>query len=394
MQDIEREFGRITALAEEAKSAGLYPYLALSRRSSKRRIYIDGEELLLFANNDYLGLMDHPLVIERAVEALRTFGSSTCSSQITLSTSVHRRLEEELADFVGEDDAVLFPTCFMCNLGVITSIAGRDDVIISDRLDHASIIDGAKLSEATARFFRHNDMRQLEKLLEKSAGCSHRIIVVDGVYSMDGDLAPLPELCALCGKYDALLIVDDAHGIGVLGKNGVGTGEWFGLSDRIDIKIGTLSKALVSIGGFAAAGKNVINHLRHLSRPCVFSTVIPPASAAAALAALEIVKGEPERREKLWENVGYYRRGLNEIGFNTLESVTPIIPVLIGDGDMTLRVTAMLRKRGIFVVPIIPPAVKEGRARLRTNVMATHTREEIDRALDAFERTGRECGVI
>ncbi|MDP8247052.1 MAG: pyridoxal phosphate-dependent aminotransferase family protein [Candidatus Tritonobacter lacicola] len=394
MSDLERDFSHWASIVEEVKKAGVYGYSAISQKSSGTRIILDGRELLLFANNDYLGLMDHPAVIEKAIKALKDFGSSTCSSQITLSTSIHQQLESELASFVGAEDAVLYPSCYMCNIGTITSITQKGDVIISDKNDHASIIDGVRLSEARVRFFKHNDMSHLEKILGKCGGYGKRIVIVDGVYSMEGDLAPLPELCELCEKYDAILIVDDAHGAGVMGENGVGTAEWFGVNDRIDVKIGTLSKALVSIGGFTAGGKNLITCLRHSSRTCVFSTVIPPSSAAASLAALEIVRTQPERRKRLWENVVYYRTGLGRLGYNTLGSVTAIVPVLLGSRDITLRIAILLRERGIFTVPIVPPAIKDEQSRLRTNVMATHTKDEIDQALEAFAIVGRECGII
>ena len=394
MKDLERDFSYISGIVDKVKRAGVYSYSAISERSSGKRIYLDGKELLLFANNDYLGLMDHPAVIEAAIRALRDFGSSTCSSQITLSTKIHRRLEMELAAFVGEDDALLYPSCFMCNLGTIMSLTGKHDVVICDKNDHASIIDGVRLSLAKARFFKHSNTAQLEKILEGCADFRRRFVIVDGVYSMEGDLTPLPDICALCEKYDASLIVDDAHGIGVMGENGVGTAEWYGLNDKVDVKVGTLSKALVSIGGFTAAGKNLITHLRHSSRTCVFSTVIPPSAAAAALAALEIVRSEPERRAKLWENVNYYREGLGRLGYDTLGSVSSIIPVLIGGQDMTLKIATLLRKRHIFVVPIVPPAIRDEHSRLRTNVMATHTRDEIDRALEAFAAVGKELGII
>ena len=394
MKDLERDFGHWLCVVDKVKKAGLYSYSAISQRSAGKRIYIDGNELLLFSNNDYLGLMDHPAVIEKAIQALKDFGSSTCSSQITLSTSIHQQLERELAAFVGEEDAVLYPSCYMCNLGTITSVACKGDVVISDKNDHASIIDGARLSEAKVRFFKHNDMGQLEKILSRYSDRNKRIVIVDGVYSMEGDLALLPEICDLCEKHDAILIVDDAHGIGVLGDNGIGTGEWFGLNHKIDIKVGTLSKALASIGGFTAAGKKLITYLRHSSRTCIFSTVIPPASAAIALAALDIVRNHPERREKLWENVKYYREELGRLGYNTLGSVTAIIPVLIGDRDLTLKIATLLRKRGIYIVPIVPPAIKDDQSRLRTNVMATHTKDEIDTALEAFASVGKEYGII
>ncbi len=394
MRNLEREFSYWSYIVDEVKRAGVYGYSAISQRSAGKRIYIDGKELLLFANNDYLGLMDHPAVIEKGIQALKNFGSSTCSSQITLSTAIHQQLEKELAEFMGEEDAILYPSCYMCNLGTITSITSKKDIVISDKNDHASIIDGVRLSEAKVRFFKHSDMGQLEKILSRCRKYNKRFVIVDGVYSMEGDLAPLPDLCDLCEKYDAILIVDDAHGIGVLGENGVGTGEWFGLNNKIDIKVGTLSKTLASIGGFTAAGKNLVTHLRHSSRTCIFSTVIPPVSAAVALAALDIVRNKPERRKRLWENVKYYREELGRLGYNTLGSVTPIIPVLIGNRDTTLKVATLMRENGIYIVPIVPPAIKEDQSRLRTNVMATHTREEIDQAIEAFASVGKECGII
>jgi len=350
-------------------------------------IEIAQEKYILLSSNDYLGLSQHSKVKEKAKEAIEKFGCGSGASRLISGTlSLHTELENNLAEFKKTEAAIVFSSGYTANLGVISSLVGKGDVIIIDKLNHASIIDGCRLSQADLRIYPHKNMLALEKILKKSQAYHQRLILTDGIFSMDGDIAPLPEIVALAKKYHALVMVDDAHGTGVLGKEGRGTVEHFGLETKIDIQMGTLSKALGSLGGFIAGSNILIEYLKNKARSFIYSTALPPAQVAGALAALEIIQTEPQIRNRLWENVRYLKAGLQKLGLDTMKSQTQIIPVLIGDNDKTMQVANSLYENGIFVPGIRPPTVPKGTARLRLSLMATHTKAHLDKVLVTFQR--------
>lgn len=385
------EFSR----AEEVMAAGLYPYFTPISEARGNRVKVRGREMILIGSNNYLGLIDHPKVMQKAKEAIDRYGVATCGSRFLTGTiDLHEILEDRLARFMNKEAAVTFSTGYQTNLGIISSIAGKDDVVVTDRMDHASIIDACRLSKAEVKKFKHNDLHDLERVLSEIPENKGKLIVVDGVFSMEGDIADLPGIVALAQKYRSRVMVDDAHGLGVLGKNGRGTAEHFGLEDEVDLIMGTFSKSLVSIGGFVVGKKKVVSYIKHHARSLIFSAAATPASVAAVLAALEVIETEPERRERLWQVTNFMRESFQKLGFNTGPSQTPIIPILIGDDEKCFEMWKMLRDEGIFTTPVIHPAVPHGQAMIRTSYSANHTDEELQLILQAFEKCGRALGVI
>jgi len=379
----------------QVAALGLYPYFIPISSQAGAEVIVNGRAMLMFGSNNYLGLTQDPRVKEAAIRALEQFGTSCTGSRFLNGTlDLHIELEQRLATWTQKESALVFTTGYQANLGAVSALAGRHDLIIVDRADHASIIDGARLSYAEVAKFKHNDLEQLEQILAENQGKKGLLIVVDGVFSMEGDLADLPGIVALKKKYGARLILDDAHGVGVFGEQGRGTAAHFGLQDEVDVIIGTFSKSFASTGGFVAADEQVISYIKHHGRSMVFSAAIPPASAGAALAALEIIEREPERRERLWRNVERWRNGLLALGFDLGTSCTQIVPIIIGE-DMRLAVVwRRLFDAGLFTNPAVAPAVEPGRALLRTSCIATHTDAHIDQALEIIAQVGEKTGVL
>ena len=349
----------------------------------------------MIGSNNYLGLTTHPKVREAAIEALRMYGPSCTGSRFLNGTlAIHKQLEEELADFVGMEAALVFSTGYQANLGTISALVGRGDVVITDREDHASIVDGCCLARGEMLRFRHNDMKSLERALAKCDLDQGKLVVVDGVFSMGGDIAPLPEIVPLCTKYNARLMVDDAHSVGVLGRNGRGTADHFGVTDDVDLIMGTFSKSFASLGGFIAGEEAAISYIQHHARSMIFSASMPPACVAACLAALEIMRSEPERPRHLMALADRMRKSYQALGYNTGDSQTPIIPIIIGDDMPTFMTWKALFQAGVYTNPVIPPAVPPSKSLLRTSYMATHTDEQMDRVLELFEQVGKQVGVI
>lgn len=380
---------------EVLRERNLYRQLKWFHGPQSARVTVDGLPCILLASNNYLGLTEHPAVKEAAVQAVLDWGTGAGGSRlISGNYRLYQELERKIADFKKAEEAVVFSSGYLANLGTISALAGKGDVILSDELNHASIIDGCRLSRADVLIYRHKDPGHLEKLLREAQNYRHRLIVTDGVFSMDGDLAPLPEIVALAEKYRAYLMVDDAHATGVFGRRGAGTAEHFGLEGRVEVQMGTLSKALASAGGYVAGKKHLIDYLRNRARTFIFNTGLPPAAVGAALAALEVVQDEPEIRARLWENAGFLRAGLIRLGYRVLSTESPIIPVLVGEELKTVTLAGLLLKKGVFVSGIRPPTVPPGTSRLRVTVMATHKKEDLARAIEAFREAGREAGVI
>ncbi len=381
--------------AREVQAAGLYPYFKPISESEDTVVVIEGQKRIMLGSNNYLGLTHHPKVLEAASRALSAYGSGCTGSRFLNGTlDLHEQLERSLAEFMGKESCLVFSTGYQANLGLISGLVGRGEVVYLDKLDHASIVDGAKMSYGDTERFNHGDLAGLERKMERDRSSRGSMIVVDGVYSMEGDIADLPGLLRVARKYGAVLAVDDAHSIGVLGPNGDGTAAHFGLTDEVDVIAGTFSKSLASIGGFVAAPESVIHYLRHHSRPLMFTASLPPANTAGVLAALEVLQREPERRDQLWANTRRLQDGFRRLGFDIGPTETPIVPVLIGQMEKTFLMWRKLFDAGVFTNPVAPPAVAPSHCRLRTSLMATHTFEQIDYALDAFARIGRELGVI
>lgn len=345
-------------LPQQIKAKGVYPYFRCIESEQNTEVIMSGRKVLMFGSNSYLGLTNHPKVIEAAVEATRKYGTGCAGSRFLNGTlDLHLQLEKELAEFVGKEDAIIYSTGFQVNLGVVSCVTGREDYVICDELDHASIVEGRRLSFSTILKFKHNDMESLEKELQKCRPDAVKLIVVDGVFSMEGDIANLPEIVRLSKKYDANIMVDEAHGLGVLGNHGRGTCDHFGLTKEVDLIMGTFSKSLAAIGGFIAADESIINYLRHNSRSYIFSASNTPAATAAARAALQIMKNEPERIEHLWDITNYSLKCFRELGFEIGHTSTPIIPLYVRDMEKTFMVTKMLFDEGVFVNPVVPPHV-------------------------------------
>lgn len=382
---------------KEAIAAGLYPYFHALETGQDTEVVIEGRKTVMVGSNNYLGLTSDPRVKEAAIEAVREFGSGCSGSRFLNGTlTLHLELEKKLAEFVKKEAALTFSTGFQTNLGIISAIAGRNDYILCDSENHASIVDGCRLSFAKTLKFEHNNMDDLERLLSKIDDKYGKLIVVDGIFSMEGDIADLPSIVKLAKKFGARVMVDDAHSFGVLGEHGRGTAEHFGLEDEVDIIMSTFSKSLASLGGFVAGKQDVIDYIKHNSRPFIFSASIPPANAAAAIAALEIIKAEPERIQRLRDISSYMRQGFRKMGIPIYEAnseITPIVPVMTYENEPTLVVTKLLREEGVYVNPVLSPAVKPGFCRIRTSYTATHTQEQLDYALEAFRRVFEKLGT-
>ena len=380
--------------AREAIAGGFYPYFIPLDENEGTEVEFEGNRLIMCGSNNYLGLTTHPKVKQAAEDAINRFGTSCTGSRFLNGTlALHVKLEHELAEFVGKDEALIFSTGMQVNLGTISALVSRDDVVILDKDDHASIVDGARLGYGKIERFRHNDAEHLEKVLQSIPENRGKLIVIDGVFSMGGDLADLTTLVPMAEKYGARFMVDDAHGMGVTG-GGKGTAEQFGMTDRVDLIMSTFSKSFASLGGFIAGDDDVVHYIKHTARSLIFSASIPAANAAAALAALEIIRNETERVQRVNAIADRVRKEMRAMGFNVGESVTPIIPVIIGDDSQTFMSWKALFEHGVFVNPIISPAVPQGSQLLRTSYMATHTDEQIDRVLDTFKSVGKEIGII
>jgi 8-amino-7-oxononanoate synthase len=373
--------------AKEAIKAGIYPYFHALTSGQDTEVIIGGKRVIMLGSNNYLGLTSDPRLKEAAIKAVEKYGSGCSGSRFLNGTlDLHIELEERLAAFVKKEAALVFSTGFQTNLGIISAIAGRNDYIIGDRQNHASLVDACRLSFAKFLKFKHNDMEDLERVLKTIPEDKGKLIAVDGVFSMEGDIANLPEIVRLAKQYGARVMVDDAHGLGVMGEHGRGTAEHFGLEDEVDIVMGTFSKSLASLGGYVAAKEDVIGYIKHHSRPFIFSASIPPANAAAAMEALSILQKEPERIKRLWENSRFMKDSLEAMGLPVGETKTPIVPIVVGDDYRSFALTIKLLEEGVYVNPAVAPAVEPGCALLRTSYTPTHTREQLEFALRAFEK--------
>ena len=381
--------------AEEAQEQGVYPYFTPIQEVNGNKVLVNGKEMIMVGSNNYLGLLDHPKVIQAAKDAVDRYGVATCGSRFLNGTlDIHVELEERLAKYMKTEAALTFSTGFQTNQGIISTIIGRGDAVITDRMDHASIIDACRLSYGEIYKYKHNNMEDLERLLSSLDDKVNKMIVVDGVFSMEGDLTDLPGVVKLAKKYKAQLMVDDAHGIGVMGENGRGTAEHFGVEEDVDLVMGTFSKAFASLGGFVVGDKKVISYIKHHARALIFSASITPASVATVLATLDIFEKEPERRKRLWEITTKMRNGFQAMGYDTGPTETPVIPVIIGDDERAFMLWKMLREFGIFTNPVVYPAVPHGQALIRTSYSASHTDEELDTVLASFEKCGKMLGVL
>ena len=374
---------------------GIYPYFREIQSDQDTEVIINGKKVLMFGSNAYLGLTNHPKVKEAAIEAVKKYGTGCAGSRFLNGTlDLHIQLEKRLAEFVGKEDAIVYSTGFQVNLGVVSCLTGREDYILWDELDHASIIEGHRLSFSTKLKYKHNDMESLEKQLQKCEPDKVKLIVTDGVFSMEGDVAKLPEIVALAKKYNASIMVDEAHGIGVFGKQGRGTCDHFGVAKDVDLIMGTFSKSFASIGGFIAADESIINYLRHHSRSYIFSASNTPAATAAANAALDIMMNEPERIQHLWDLTHYALDGFRQMGCEIGNTSTPIIPLFIRDNDLTFLITKELFDAGVFVNPVVAPAVASEDTLIRFSLMATHTKEQLDYALETIHKVFKQHGLV
>lgn len=381
---------------QEVKAKGIYPYYRpVSSGQDPVVKMADGKEVLMFGSNSYLGLSDDPRLKEVAIEAIKKYGTSCSGSRFLNGTlDLHEELEEKLAKFVGKQKAVTFSTGFQVNLGVVSALGFRDGYTLLDETDHACIIDGSRLGFSTVYKFKHNDMESLEKKLKVCDPAAPKLIVVDGVYSMLGDLCPLPQICDLCDKYNASVMIDDAHGLGVFGENGSGTASHFGLTDRVDLIMGTFSKSFGSLGGFIAGDEEVINLIKHTSRSLIFSASMTPASVAAASKALDIMIGEPERREHLWDITRHAWKRFRDAGIDINATESPILPLMVHDSDKAMKAVMMAYEQGVFITPVVAPAVPEKDALIRFALMATHTKEQIDEAVDKIVAIFKQLEII
>ncbi|MCX6267291.1 MAG: pyridoxal phosphate-dependent aminotransferase family protein [Bacteroidetes bacterium] len=383
MRILQRKLAHYTE-PQKVEKMGIYPFFRMIESDQDTVVTMNGRKVLMFGSNSYLGLTNHPKIKEAAIKATEKYGTGCAGSRFLNGTlDIHIELENKLAEFVGKQSALVYSTGFQVNLGVIPTVTG-----------HASIIEATRLSFAKVLKFRHNDMHSLESVLKKCEPGRIKLIVVDGVFSMDGDIAKLPEIVKLAEKYEATIMVDDAHSIGVLGHHGAGTASHFGLTDKVDLIMGTFSKSLAALGGFIASDFETINYIKHHSRTLIFSASATPASAAAVIAALEIIRDEPERIEHLWDVTHYAIDNFRRLGFDIGNTVTPIIPLYIRDKLKTLTITRMLLDEGVFVNPVVAPAVDKDNTLIRFSLMATHTKEQVDVALEKFEKLGKKLHII
>jgi 8-amino-7-oxononanoate synthase len=380
--------------ARKAMALGYYPYFREISSEQDTEVICNGQKMLMMGSNSYLGLTNHPRVKEAAIKAIEKYGSGCAGSRFLNGTlDIHLELETALAKLAGKEAALAYPTGYQANVGCISAMVGKHEYVITDKYDHASIIDGCLLSEGTMLRYAHNHMGSLERVLQKIQG-KNALIVVDGIFSMEGDIAKLPEIVYLAEKYGAQVMVDEAHSLGVLGKTGAGAAEYFGLTHKTDFIMGTFSKSLASVGGFIAADEALIHYLKHKSRALIFSASLPPASTASVLEALKIMEEEPERIQRLWDNTHYMLSEFKAMGYNTGDSCTPVIPLHVGDMMTAFNMWRRLGEEGVFINPVIPPAVPPNSCLIRCSFMATHTREQLDRALDKFRHIGKELQII
>jgi 8-amino-7-oxononanoate synthase len=395
MSSIEKRIEGMNRRVAGIQEAGLYFYLQPLEELDGAWVTRNGRRMLLFAGYSYLGLIGHPKIEAAAQEALARYGTGTHGVRILAGTlPLHDELEQTIARFKKTEAAIAYSSGYVTNLATVPALVGRNDVVICDKFNHASIVDGCLLSQANFVRFRHNDMADLERRLQQADPDAGKMVIVDAVFSMDGDIINLPEVSRLCKEYDALLMVDEAHSLGVLGETGHGIEEHFGLEGGIDLNMGTLSKTIPSVGGYVAGSQELITYLKHVARAFVFSASLPPAQAAAAKASFEVIEEEPERVKKLRRNIQLFLGGLKERGFDTLNSETCVVPIICGEDERAFQMTKLCQEEGIFVLPVVSPAVPAGLARLRANVTAAHSEEDIAHALDVFERAGKTLGVI
>jgi len=392
----QKLFDKVNAYqdAVNARAAGIYPYFRPINSAQDTEVIINGKRVLMFGSNSYLGLTNDPRIKEATKAAIDKYGSGCAGSRFLNGTlDIHIQLEKELAEFVGKDEAIIFSTGFQVNLGVISSLLGRNDYLILDEYDHASIIDGSRLSFARSIKYRHNNMQDLEQKLSNLPVEALKLIVTDGIFSMEGDIVKLPEMVDIADEFGASIMLDDAHSFGVIGEKGAGTASHFGLTDRVDIISGTFSKSLASLGGFLAADKAVIEFLKHHARSLIFSASMTPASAASVLAALDIIESEPERIEQLWANTRYATKLLLDEGFDLGPTETPIIPIYVRDNIKTFNLTCGLQEQGVFVNPVVSPAVPPDSTLIRFSLMATHTFAQIEEALGKLTKLAKELNI-
>jgi len=392
--DVFEKCLKIFAQTEELRATGHYFFFRKLESPQDSEVVVNGRRVIMAGSNNYLGLTTHPRVKEAATKAIKEFGSGCAGSRLLNGNlEIHEELERKLARFFRKEAALVFATGYQTNLGAISALLGRNDVAIIDKYDHASIIDGCRLSFGQAKKYRHNDMKDLERVLEGTKG-KGKLIIVDGIFSMDGDIADLPSIVQLAKTYGARVMVDDAHAIGVLGKGGRGTAEHFSLEDQVDLIMGTYSKSLAAIGGFVAGSREVIDFIKHVGRSMMFSASLPPSLVATVSTALDIIEEVPELRARLWRNTHKMLKGYKDLGFDTGASETPIIPIIIKDSMKVYEMCRLLFENGVFVNAVVSPAVPPGRELLRTSYMATHTEEQLDKILKAFEKVGKQLGAI
>jgi 8-amino-7-oxononanoate synthase len=381
--------------AKEAQAAGLYPYFLPIEGSEATEVVAQGKRRVMIGSNNYLGFTHDPRVVEAAQAAISKYGAGCTGSRfLNGNTDLHERLEVELAQLTGKEAALVFSTGYQANVGTISGLIGRSEMCFVDKLDHASIVDGCSMARGITHRFRHSDLADLETQLAAADPAKGKMIAVDGIFSMEGEIADLPNLVKLSKKYGARLLVDDAHAVGVLGARGSGTPEHFGLTSEVDLIVGTFSKSFASIGGFCAADEAVIHYLKHHSRSLIFSASMPPSACATVLKCIELMREEPERRERLWGHARRMQREFAQLGFNVGETKTPIVPVIIGGNDETFLFWKALYEGGVFTNPVVPPAVPDGSSRIRTSYIATHTDEQLDFVLEVFEKVGKSMGII
>jgi len=381
-------------VVKKAKRQGYYPFFIPLDENEGTEVIYEGRRIIMCGSNNYLGLTTHPKVRQAAIDAINRYGTSCTGSRfLNGNLSLHEQLEREAAAWVGKDAALVYSTGMQVNLGTVSAIVGKDDIVILDKEDHASIVDGAFLSGGKIERFRHNDMDHLKRVLQSLPADKGKLLIVDGLFSMEGDIAPLPEIIPLCQQYGVRLMVDDAHAMGVLG-GGRGTAAHFGMTDQVDLVMSTFSKSFASLGGFIAGDADVVDYIKHTARSLIFSASMSPANAAAALAALHVMQEEPQRIARVNKIADFMRKGYRELGFDTGNSVTPIIPIIIGDDERTFLTWRLLFEAGVFVNPVISPATAPGRQLLRTSYMATHIDAQLHRVLEIFEKVGKQVGLI
>ncbi len=393
MKPLRKKLAQFT-IPQEVKAKGVYPYFTPISSAQNTEVIINGQKVLMLGSNSYLGLTNHPKIKEAAIAAINKYGSGCAGSPFLNGTlDIHLELENELAEFLHKDGVMLFSAGFQANAGTISAMTGRNDYLIYDARDHASIIEGTRITYANTLKYKHNDMADLERVLQRCPIDAAKLVVADGVFSMEGDIALVPEMKKICDKYDATLMIDEAHGLGVLGSEGRGTCDHFGLLDDVDIIMGTFSKSLASVGGFIAADKDSINFMKHSVRPYIFTASIPPSATASVMAALKIMRSEPERRENLWKVTNHAMKAFTDLGFEIGNTETPIIPLYVRDNDKTFMLTHMLLEEGVFVSPVVSPAVSTEDTLIRIALMATHTIDQIDFGIEKIVKCFKKLDI-